>query len=273
MIILLSCLAVAMCFTTLGLGFVNLASGPRMPAPVAEAKLAPPQIRATPAFVDEPVRQPVQPEAVKKKILEEAKKQIETGLADVGRQSRELDQAKRNLALQQETLAKSRNSLSELQKQSQEMARQASERTKSLNPVEIQRARVLADGEAHLADAKRQVAEADRREEEIRGEIHDKKTLFDPRRIFGAGKTGDRPQLVECVQGGVLLVPQGERISVGNLGSAPSFIQAVNGRYVVFLVRPTGYDAFVSARTAAEQHGATHLGYEPIGQDWQLKYR
>ncbi len=138
MIILLSCLAVAMCFTTLGLGFVNLASGPRIPAPVAEAKLAPPQVRATPArLIEEPVLEPVQPESVRKKILEEKKKQIETGMADVGRQSRELDQAKRELALKQETLAKTRNSLAELQKQSQEMARQASERSKSLSQLKF----------------------------------------------------------------------------------------------------------------------------------------
>ncbi|MDQ2901011.1 MAG: hypothetical protein M3Y07_14620, partial [Acidobacteriota bacterium] len=80
MIILLSCLAVAMCFTTLGMGFVNLASGPRIPAPHPTPKLG---AIVVPAKLEVSRTDPVEREIESEEQLQA--KALKLALADEGR--------------------------------------------------------------------------------------------------------------------------------------------------------------------------------------------
>ncbi|MDQ6707720.1 MAG: hypothetical protein M3Z85_17300 [Acidobacteriota bacterium] len=282
MIILLSCLAVAMCFTTLGMGFVNLASGPRIPAPHPTPKLG--QVVVPVKLVEESETEEqrqakalklTQAEDRRQKLLEERnKKQYEVALAQLSRQSGDLDQEKRKLAQQQETLQRARATLADLQKQLQEQLRQANERTRNMSrQAELDRARAEAEAQARLIESQKQLAALDKRAEELRQEIIDRKTLFDPQRIFGGPKAGGTAQWVECAKDSIVLIPQAERISLDKLKKGSSFDKAVTGKYVVFLVRPNGFETFNVARAAAEENGAERLGYEPIDAAWQVKYK
>ncbi|MDQ6665604.1 MAG: hypothetical protein M3Z23_14580 [Acidobacteriota bacterium] len=288
MIILLSCLAVAMCFTTLGMGFVNLASGPRIPAPHPTPKIGPAVVPAKleisrPEPIEKESEERLQAKALKlakaeeerKKLLEEQnKKQYDVALAQVSRQSRDLDQEKRKLTQQQETLQKARATLTDLQKQLQDQLRQATERTRNMSrQAELDRAKAEADAQARLIESQKQLAALDKKAGELRQEIIDRKTLFDPQRIFGGAKTGGTPQWVECAKDLIVLIPQAERISLDKLKKGSSFDKAVTGKYVVFLVRPNGFETFNVARAAAEENGAEGLGYEPIDAAWQVKYK
>ncbi|MGI8990825.1 MAG: hypothetical protein ACR2I2_14765 [Bryobacteraceae bacterium] len=273
MIILLSCLAVAMCFTTLGMGFVNLASGPRIPAPAP--KLAPVAVPANLEVSGPDTAGTEDRRQARKKLLEERnKKTYDLALAQVSGQLRDLDQEKRKLAQQQYTLQKARATLADLQKQLQEQLRQASEKTRNMSrQAELDRAKAEAEAQARLIEAQKQLAELDKKAEELRKEIIERRTLFDPQRIFGGNKAGETPQFVECAKDAIVLIPQGSRISLDNLKKGSSFDKAVTGKYVVFLVRPDGFDTFNVARASAEENGAERLGYEPIDAAWQVKYK
>lgn len=257
----LICVAVTMCFTTLGLGFMNIAPG-RVPA--LQQPAAPPQ-----EIAPEPVTLPLQAEPTDRQ-----KKELESMTAKLEQEARDVDQQKRKLALDRATLLKSRNSLAAIEKQLEDGVRQASERANTVKgQAEQQRGSGTANVDARLAEDRRQSAEADHKADELRREIREKKTLFDPDRLFAGRDPGEKPQWVECVKGAVILLPQGERIPIEGLKTAPVFAQAMPGRFVVFLVRPDGFAAFASARAAAEENGAKRLGYEPIDRNWQLKYR
>ena len=258
----LSCLVAAVCFTTLGLGFVNIAGGPRLPA-------QPPQV-PEPA----PALQPHVAKADNGQPTEDRKNELENLAVKLEREARDVDRQKQKLALDRATLLKSQNTLAAIEKQIQDGVRQASEKATTVKgQAEQQRGSGSVNVEARLADDLRQTAEADRKADELRREIRDKKTLFDPDHLFAGRDPGEKPLWVECVKGAVILLPQGERIPMEGLNTAPAFKQAVSGRYVVFLVRPDGFGAFANARAAAEENGAKRLGYEPIDRNWQLKYR
>lgn len=189
-------------------------------------------------------------------------------------ESREVERVKRKLALDRATLLKSRNTLAAVEKQLLDGVRQAGEKANAVKgEAEQQRAVGAVNVDARLAEDRRQIVEADRKADELRRQIREKKTLFDPERLFAGREAGEKPQWVECTKGAVILVPQGEKISVDGLKTARAFTEAVAGRYVVFLVRPDGFGAFASARAAAEESGAKRLGYEPIDRNWQMKYR
>jgi hypothetical protein len=70
------------------------------------------------------------------------------------------------------------------------------------------------------------------------------------------------PQLVECVQGAVILQPQHTQIPVADLRGG-AFLAAMIGRGANFLVTPDGIDSFLAARAIARAAGIT-VGYEPI---------
>ncbi len=256
----LICAAVTMCFTALGLGFMNM-----VPPPAPEL-----QPRAAPA--QEIAEEPPAPQA--KQPTEQQKKEMEITAAKLEQEALDVERQRRKLALDRATLLKSRNTLAAIEKQIQDGVRQASEKANTVKgQAALQGGSGAANVDARLAEDRRQNAEADRKAAELRREIRDKKTLFDPERLFTGRDPGEKPQWVECAKGAVIMLPQGERIPIEGLKTAPAFRQAVSGRYVVFLVRPDGFSAFASARTAAEENGAKRLGYEPIDRNWQVKYR
>ncbi len=258
----LICLVAAMSFTTLGLGFVNIAGGPSLPA------------KPAPLPEPAPAPQPQVPAAIDGPAVERQKKEFENLTGKLEQEARDVDRQKRKLALDRTTLLKSQNTLAVIEKQLQDGVRQASEKANAVKgQAEQQRGNGIANIDARLAEDLRQTAEADRKADELRREIREKKTLFDPDRLFAGRDAGVKPQWIECVKGAVILFPQGEKIFIEGLKTAPAFTQAVSGRYVVFLVRPDGFGAFAKARAAAEENGAKRLGYEPIDRNWQLKYR
>jgi hypothetical protein len=74
--------------------------------------------------------------------------------------------------------------------------------------------------------------------------------------IYGGIGSGEKPQWVECIKEGVILQPQGRRIDLAGLNNSPALLQAIRQTgYVVFLVRPQGFEAFQHARALAIARG------------------
>lgn len=79
------------------------------------------------------------------------------------------------------------------------------------------------------------------------------------------------PQLVECVQDAVIVHPGGERIAQAQFDQAlAGALKARKARHVVFVVRPSGFESFLKARTKLEQSKQFQLGWIPFAEQWQL---
>ena len=127
--------------------------------------------------------------------------------------------------------------------------------------------------EAAIARLEARVAELERTEASLKDDADEASTV-DVSRIYGRGAPGGKaPLWVECVSGAVILQPEGVRISEEELddGSTRFENAAREKGYVMFLVRPSGFDAFRLARSAAED-AEVDVGYEPVEASLALDY-
>jgi hypothetical protein len=95
----------------------------------------------------------------------------------------------------------------------------------------------------------------------------------DASKLFGLVGGGPPPQWIECTDLGVVLQPQELRFDLAALEGDPEAFQraARRAEYVVFLVRPSGYAAFMHARRLTEEAGVG-FGFEPVDQNVVLRY-
>jgi AraC-like DNA-binding protein len=97
---------------------------------------------------------------------------------------------------------------------------------------------------------------------------------------LGGGTERNRPAaFVECKGDGVLLQPAGKRLGASpGAGDRSEFLScASSAGYVVFLVRPDGFQSFRRYRNLVlarnhEAGGSIDIGYEPVDADWTLIY-
>ena len=177
MIILLSCLAVAMCFTTLGMGFVNIATGMQakkaaltsgkvrlsLPAPKAEAK---PDSSKSDQSIEMEIRK-----------LQEQSASVEKEREAL---TNKLESAHRNLDVERESAVNTRQRIDELRTQTTRIAASLGDlRTKLAdNSAEARRQLQLrAQLEQQKSDASRQIAETERRIQELRRPSRRRKAL------------------------------------------------------------------------------------------------
>lgn len=268
MIILLSCLAVAMCFTTLGMGFVNIATGmnaKKAALALAKAKPLPPA-----------PKEEAKPDSGKsdQAIEMEIRKLQEQG-ASVEKErealTSKLESAHRNLDVERESAVNTRQRIDELRTQTTRIAASLGDlRTKLAdNSAEARRQLQLrAQLEQQKSEASRQIAETERRIQELRKAIEEKKSTFDATAAFAPGTP---TSFVECSREGVSIIGRAERFSMQELGRNPGgFLKVLGKRQVQFLIRPDGFSAFNAARDAAEKNGVA-IGYEPVDANWRLK--
>jgi hypothetical protein len=124
------------------------------------------------------------------------------------------------------------------------------------------------EAEFQTSEVRRQLGVAGQTISELRSAIADKQKM-DVTKLGGSMKN---PQYVECLDGEIVLQPQGDRIGVKAIkGSDAKFVSAVRRREVFFLVRPSGFKSFDAALAAAENLGAT-VGYEPVDADLPLRF-
>lgn len=180
----------------------------------------------------------------------------------------ELDQKMAQLIQGQQTFERLRKAnedlAGEVETKKTALAKQAGEQQ--------QQAQDLSALERRLQEVREQIAHEERTAQDLRRRISDK-TSVSVGQIYGRTGSGKVPQWVECVKGGVVLQPQGERIGLDALKQKSStFMQAIRHKgYVVFLVRPQGFEAFQEARQLAAGERVT-LGYEPVDEEWVLNF-
>lgn len=245
MIVVYVCLAVAMSFISFGLGLVNLAKDTSGPP-------ARPQVSQQEQQSTDQARHEVQ-------ALRHELEQLSTEIA------------RRKAASTAGEKSEAQDRLSALQSQSAEMARQIADlegRVADLQKNLVGKTNSVKEAEFQLADGRLQLAEAGETIEQLKQSIEDKKK-FD---VLHLGGSMRHPQDIECVKDDIIIQPQNERISVKSIkGSNSHFVDAVRNREVLFLVRPSGFESFDAALGAARNLGAT-VGYEPVDEDWPLKF-
>ena len=108
---------------------------------------------------------------------------------------------------------------------------------------------------------------------ELQGKLSESECVDVASAYNGAGGELGRPQFVECVKDTVLLQPQGRAIPSSEISAAShEFLDGIGSTgYVVFCVRPNGFESFVKARSIAEENEIA-IGYEPINENWTLRF-
>ena len=253
MIIVFGCLAVTLSFISFGLGFVNLAQakGETDKSPPARLEIAEHDRLAS--------------EGIRKEIVA-LQKELEQLSAQIARGKQNLRQGAGA------TSDDAREQLLSLQRTSTELQSEIADKEARVTDLGTQLAgkeTAVKEAEFRVGDVRRQLGVADETAKELRRAIEEKEKM-DVRRLGGSMKD---PQFVECRKSEVVLQPQGERITVQSIKSSDArFVAAVRKKEVFFLVRPSGFESFDAALIAAENLGAT-VGYEPVDEDWPIKFR
>lgn len=121
-----------------------------------------------------------------------------------------------------------------------------------------------ADLEKQRVDLMQQIAEMQQRATRLRKQMIERKTA-PPSPAASPAKASSGTQYVECLNGAVVLTPQGTRFSVMQLRARDAaYVEAVKGNSVSFLVHPLGFSSFQAARELAESSGVKSVGYEPV---------
>ncbi|NEP14454.1 MAG: hypothetical protein F6K14_30520 [Symploca sp. SIO2C1] len=102
--------------------------------------------------------------------------------------------------------------------------------------------------------------------------------------IIARGEDGNNqsknPHYIECREDGIIIHPSQEFVSNQDITQPGSgltkLIVQVSSRkeqeYVIVAVRPNGFKVFEQVRTLLEQ-ADIDIGFEPIDQDWKLKFQ
>ncbi len=273
MVVLMGCLAVAMCFTTFGMGLLNVASeSAAVQKALADKALSKPPV-LEPVPVAAPVAEPDKALESELRRLEQKKSSLaiqgETLTAELSRKAVEISAVK--------TVSEARGkTITDLRDQSGQIsAGVAALRTKlASTSADMRRAlEIQSQLERQLAALKDQSAQASLRIQELRDAIAEKRNTFDPAVTARMGP-GREAAWVECVKGAVVLIPSKESFAVQDLVAHPDrFSQAVKNKHVGFLIRPEGFNSFSAARQVAERSGVKSIGYEPVDADWRIRVR
>lgn len=122
-----------------------------------------------------------------------------------------------------------------------------------------------------VAELKERIAELERQKRNLLQRIEDRKGV-DANSLFPGRERARKPQWVECVAETAVLQPQGQQFTLADLKSGgAAFAKAITTGYVVFLVRPTGFQSFYEGRKIALQHNLA-FGYEPVDAGWKLRF-
>ena len=98
---------------------------------------------------------------------------------------------------------------------------------------------------------------------------------------LAGGRSGAsrRATFLECGRDGATIQPQGILLSLARTDHDQQAFRAAlsQTKYVVFLIRPDGYESFRRYRTLLvtgrqELDGTVELGCEPVNHDWVLEY-
>jgi predicted RNase H-like nuclease (RuvC/YqgF family) len=252
MIIVFGCLAVTLSFISFGLGFVNLAI-----AKGRTDKLAPVTVEESSLELQVLDRTRAEVLALQKE-LEQLSAQISRTRAEQKGDTEDPDGLRSRLLALERSLTELQAQIAEKESRLTDLARELANRQGAAKEAEFR-----------VTDVRRQLSAADETIKELKNAIEDKQKM-DVTKLGGSMKN---PQYVECVDGEVVLQPQGDRIKIQAIkGSDSKFVAAVRRREVFFLVRPSGFDSFDAARAAAQNLGAT-IGYEPVDADWPVKFR
>lgn len=89
-----------------------------------------------------------------------------------------------------------------------------------------------------------------------------------------------KPHYIECLEDGIIIHPGQEFVSNQDIDNPDSavgkLIAQVSTRkqqeYVIVAVRPDGFEVFDKVRSLLEQ-ASIDIGFEPIDQDWKLKFQ
>jgi predicted RNase H-like nuclease (RuvC/YqgF family) len=253
MIVLLSCLVVAFSLVTIGLGLVN----------VAEAKPIPPAILPAES---PPVRPPAPDPA--------AKEEFDRQKAALGVREEQLRQLKQELEAALKRLEELKNQLTQREKERQELAARigekdqagAAQQAKLVSQEEL-RARL----EVQINELRRQIKDLEERIAKWQRELEKRlSNVVDPAELFGASASGKNPQWIDCVQDGVVILPQRQKITTDAVKKKDrALVEAFGRGYAVFLIRPQGFQAFRAARTVAEEMHID-IGFEPYDAGWKL---
>jgi len=252
MIIVFGCLAVTLSFISFGLGFVNLAI-----AKGSTDKLQP--VTSQLSQQDLQAKDRVKAEIL---ALQKELEQLSAQMARTREASKQESQDANGM----------RGRLLSLQARSSDLQAQIVSRESRLTDLAAQLAAkqgATREAEFRSADLQRQLNVADQTVKDLKIAIENEHKM-DVTRLGGSMKN---PQYVECVDGEVVLQPQGDRVSIQAIkGSDSRFVAAVRRREVFFLVRPAGFKSFDAALAAAQNLGAT-VGYEPVDADRPVKFR
>ncbi|MGH9199112.1 MAG: hypothetical protein ACRD1T_25705, partial [Acidimicrobiia bacterium] len=123
-----------------------------------------------------------------------------------------------------------------------------------------------------IDELQREITQAEREAERLHGQVEQAQGV-PASALYGKRGLGKNPQWVECTEAGAVLQPQGQRFTLEELNqSSEAFGQAIKEKgYVVFLVRPGGFEAFVLARASAAAQ-EVKFGFEPVDEAWVLKF-
>lgn len=264
MIILLSCLALALTFVDFGLGLVNLAGA-------QETQLAQPAPPIPPPPKSDP----------DDAGLEQARQQARQLQSEIDRSRREAEQSRQEAEHRQQARDQARAGLADARSQlaaSQAQARGlegavAGRRSEQAAQQAQRQRREQEQAAAQVAALRRQLEQAEQRARELQRQVRDG-DLVDPGQLCGGRCSGKQPQFVECHGQGVTLQPQGETMALAQLRANQNQFRKVLGaqRYVMFLIRPSGIAAFKAARPIVEGKGF-EFGFEPVDEKWRFKYQ
>ncbi len=265
MIILLSCLGLALTFVNFGLGLVNLAQAQEM--------------RVQPPLPPSPPPRPA-PEPADRR-LEEARQQARQFQDQIDYWGREAGQRRQQAGRQEQARDQARASLAEARirlaaSQTQTRGLEAAVAARRSQQASQQARRPGSEPEqaaAQLAALRRQIEQAEQRERDLQQQLRDS-DLVDPGQLCGGKCAGQKPQYVECHGQGVTLQPQGVTVRLAQLqNNRDSFRNALGAqRYVLFLIRPSGIEAFKAARPIVEGKGF-EFGFEPVDEKWRFRYQ
>ncbi len=104
----------------------------------------------------------------------------------------------------------------------------------------------------------------------------EKKNIYIKLKADKSLKRSKQPVFVECVKDSLIIYPQLLETKLSELQDRKSYFMRLlynmdrNKRYVIFAIRPSGYEIFKKARGIAEGLDVD-IGFEPLDKYWQLK--